>query len=292
MFDRFSRLALALFIAIIISILFSGCSAQAAREGEKQAAASNAAQIPGSDEKLSGPKIDIEANSPADTVRVFYKNLHDKKFREAMYLTNMRPAMEGLTDAELNEFQVDFNDVAARVPQEIEINGEVISGETAIVTANLPGDDPEMLEIQKLKLRRENGVWLLLTVDEKAEAMIKKEGKNYFYALRLDTHQDEAKKLLQKIADVQTAVAMQNDGKYSDMQTLLDRNLLPADIQTAESTGYNFALKLSDDKKSYFATATPAVCGKTGKLSFLLEVDKKNVPGLSSKDNGGLAIKK
>jgi hypothetical protein len=248
-------------------------------------------QLQAEDERSKGSKIKIDENSPADTVRVFYKSLREKKFREAMYLTNLRPAMEGLTDAELKEFQVDFNDVAERVPAEIEINGEIISADTAIVTANLPGDDPAKLEIQQIKLRRENGYWIILTVDEKAEAAIKKEGKNYFYALRIDTHESEAKKLLQKIGDAQMMSTIQG-GNYAEIPALVEKNFLPADILSADSTGYNFKITLINDGKSYFATATPAVYGKTGKSSFLLEIDAKKLPHIDSKDNGGQVMKK
>jgi hypothetical protein len=292
---RFSKSTILLLTATLLSTLILGCNSGTARTSENsgdKTAGKPGDQTALTDERSSGSKIKIEENSPADTVRVFYKDLREKKFREAMYLTNMRPAMEGLTDAELKEFQVDFNDVAEKVPANVEINGEVISGETAVVTANLPGEDLEKMEIQQIKLRRENGVWVILMVDEKAEAMIKKEGKNYFYALRIDTHETEAQKLLQKIADVQGLMASQAEGKFSDLQTLIAKNLLPADMQSAESTGYTFSLNLSADKKSYFATATPAVYGKTGKLSFLVEGDGKKIPKVTSKDTGGLALKK
>lgn len=296
MFQRLSKSSFFLFLAIFSITLAGGCSAGAARTaettGEKTAAVKPETQSDLTDERSKGSKIKIEENSPADTVRVFYKSLREKQFRQAMYLTNMRPAMEGLTDAELKDFQVDFNDIAERVPQEIEINGEIISGETAVVTANLPGDDPELLEVQKIKLRRDGGVWVILTVDEAAEAMIKKEGKNYFYALRIDTHENEAKKLMQKIADVQMVAAAQNNGAYADMQALVEKNLLPADIRSAESTGYNFAVTVTPDKKNYFATATPVEYGKSGKLSYLLTLDAKKSPKFTTKDTRGQIIKK
>jgi hypothetical protein len=291
---RFSSLDRSIIFILLTALLLCGCSASGTRtagnDGDKAPANVSSNGRAPADERSKGSTITIEENSPADTVRVFYKSLREKDFRKAMYLTNLRPAMEGLTDTELKEFQIDFNDVATRVPAEIEINGEVISGDAAVVTANLPGDDPELLEIQQIKLRRENGVWLILTVDEKAEAMIKKEGKNYFYALRIDTHEAEVKKLLQKIADAQSVLAAK-DGKYNELQTLVDKNLVPADIFSAESTGYNFVLRLKDDGKGYFATATPAVYAKTGKLSFLLETDKKLGPRISSKDLGGKPVK-
>lgn len=291
MFQRLSKSSLILFLTILSAALAGGCSVQAARSSEQTADKASTGKSDDRpqtvDDRSKGSKIKIEENSPADTVRVFYTSLRERKYREAMYLTNMRPAMEGLTDAELKDFQLDFNDIAEKVPQDIEINGEVISGDTAVVTANLPGDDPDLLEVQKIKLRRENGVWVIQTVDEAAAAMIRKEGKNYFYALRIDTHESEAKKLLQKIADVETVAAAQGDGKYADIPGLVEKNLLPADIQSAESTGYNFDIVLSSDKKSYSATAKPAACGKTGKLSFQLKLDQKKIPSLTSKDTGG-----
>lgn len=294
MFHRFSRSGLFL-LTLIISIAFvCSCStgtAKTSENGSEKTAGKTDARPDGADERSRGSKIKIDENSPADTVRVFYKSLREKRFREAMYLTNLRPAMEGLTDAELKEFQVDFNDVAERVPHEIEINGEIISADTAIVTANLPGDDPGKMEIQQIKLRRENGVWVILTVDETAETMIKKEGKNYFYALRIDTHESEARKLLQKIADVQMVSALQG-GNYSEIPALVEKNLLPADIQTSDSTGYNFKITLINNGKDYFATATPAAYGKTGKSSFLLELDAKKNPRISNRDNGGQVMKK
>lgn len=294
MFYRFSRSGLFILASIWIAFACS-CSTSKAKTsdvgGDKPATGQTEAQVRAEDERSKGSKIKIDENSPADTVRVFYKSLREKKFREAMYLTNLRPAMEGLTDAELKEFQVDFNDVAERVPQEIEINGEIISADTAIVTANLPGDDPDKLEIQQIKLRRENSYWIILTVDERAEAAIKKEGKNYFYALRIDTHESEAKKLLQKIADAQIMSTIQG-GNYAEIPALVEKNFLPADIQSADSTGYNFKVTLINNGKGYFATATPTAYGKTGKLSFLLEIDAKKVPQINSKDNGGQVTRK
>jgi hypothetical protein len=295
MFYRFSRSGLFILASIVSIVFASSCSTGRAKTSdggnEKTTAAKTEAQVQAGDERSKGSKIKIDENSPADTVRVFYKDLREKKFREAMYLTNLRPAMEGLTDAELKEFQVDFNDLAERVPREIEINGEIISADTAIVTANLPGEDPEKLEIQQIKLRRENGVWVILTVDESAEAMIKKEGRNYFYALRIDTHEIEAQKLLQKIADMQIIMVMQG-ADYAEIPALVEKNLLPADIQSADSTGYNFKITLTNNGKGYFATATPAAYGKTGKSSFLLEIDAKKVPHIITKDNGGQVMKK
>ena len=68
--------------------------------------------------------------------------------------------------------------------------------------------------------------------------------------------------------------------------------LLPDDVSTSDSTGYSYVINLIGDKKQYFATATPAVYGKSGKLSFLLKLDGKGISHVTSKDNGGKMMNK
>ncbi len=147
--------------------------------------------------------------------------------------------------------------------------------------------------MQEINLRRENDVWIILTVDEAAEAAIKKEGKNYFFALKIETHQEEAKKTLEQIAKAQFVYAAQNGGLYADLPTLINKGLV-SDALATGSAGYNYKISLSSDRKKYTATAEPAVYGKTGKLSFRFEVDGKKNPILKSADNKGnhLKIKK
>lgn len=277
-------------ILTVACIFLAGCSAESASVAARPAAA-----VVNNSEKAGltkGATIKIEPNSPADTVRVFYKNLREKRFREAIYLTNLRPAVEGLSDSELKEFQVDFEAVAKNVPAEIEINGEIISGDSATVTAKMPGDDPEESDIQEVQLRRDNGVWVILTVDETAEKLIKLEGKNYFHALRIVTHHDEAKAMLNRISKAQIAYSAQNQGKFGDIPALIGSGFLPSDVQTPETTGYLYTVSLSGDKSKYSANATPAEYGKSGKLSFLVTLNDSKSPLLSAKDTGGKPLKK
>lgn len=282
----------------LLTIFVGGCTAEAARNQDGEIAEKSAAQnasAPKSietDSDSKGATIKIEQNSPADTVRAFYKNLREKHFRQALFLTNLRPAIEGLTDAELKELQVDFEPIARQVPPEIEINGEIISGSRATVTVKLPDNETDKVELQQIKLRRENDFWTILTVDEQAEKAIKKEGKNYFAALRIETHQAEAREMLGRIAKAEMVFALQNGGNYADLPLLIEKGFLPADVLSSSSTGYDYAVSLNENRKSYSASATPAVYGKSGKLSFLFEFDAKNNPRLTEKDNGGSRLKK
>jgi len=239
-----------------------------------------------------GATIPIEANGPADTVREFYRLLREKKFREAIFLTNLRPAIEGLTDSELKDFAMDFETIAGEVPAVIEINGEIITADNATVTAILPNADGDKKELQTIKLRRENGVWVILSVDEQAETRIKQEGKNYFYALRIDTHEEEARQMLDRIVKAELAHSLQNGGAYADMQTLVAAGLLPEDIKSSRSTGYDYAIEVLDGTKKYSATATPSIYGRSGKLSFLLQIDAKGIAHVTNKDNGGKVLRK
>jgi hypothetical protein len=211
--------------------------------------------------------------------------MREKKFRDALFLTNLRPAIEGLTDTELKEFQVDFEAIAAVVPEEVQINGEIISGDLATVTAKLPGE-ADKLEIQEIRLRNVGGVWVILSADEEAEKKIAKEGKNYFYSLKIETHQEEARAMLDRISKAQMVYSMQNGGSYGEIPTLVAAGFLPLDVQSSDSTGYTYSVQLTADKKSYSSKAEPAVYGKTGKLTFFVELNKKGQAHLTSKDLG------
>lgn len=279
-------------LSVLMVALTGGCAVEASKpeiaQAEKPAGLSN------SEVATAAPpsSIQVVAGSPAETVRAFYQKLREKKFREAIFLTNLRPAVEGLTDTELKEFQVDFERIAIQIPADVKINGEIVSGNKATVTASLPAEDPDKVETQSLELRKDGDVWVILTVDEAAEARIKKEGKNYFYVLRIETHEDEARDMLDRIARAQLAFSVQNGGNFGGINALVGAGLLPEDVKTAESTGYNYSVVLSGDKKVYTASATPAEYGKSGRLSFVLQSDGRSMPKISSKDNGGKPLEK
>jgi len=278
---------------LLLTIFVGGCAVEAAKNRageivEKSTAVNENSPKTIETENISkGAAIKITPDSPADTVRVFYKNLREKRFREAMFLTNLRPAIEGLTDAELKDLQIDFEPIARQVPAEIEINGEIVSGDAATVTAKLPDNETDKIELQQIKLRKENNYWVILTVDAAAEKLVRKEGKNYFFALRIETHHTEARAMLGRISKAEMVYALQNKGFYADIPTLIEKGFLPADALSSDSTGYNYLVSLSQDGKNYSAAATPAVYGKTGKLSFQFQFDGKNNPRLTEKDNGG-----
>ena len=52
---------------------------------------------------------------------------------------------------------------------------------------------------------------MILTVDESAEATIKKEGNKYFFNLRLQTHESEAKAMMERVSKAQSNVPAQGE---------------------------------------------------------------------------------
>jgi hypothetical protein len=277
-------------LAILLVIVISGCAVEASKTGITEKDEIISAGKPETNSATSGATIAIKAGSPSETVRAFYAKLRERKIREAIFLTNLRPAIEGLTDEELKEFAVDFDAIAKNVPSVIEINGEIISGDAATVTAKLPDDNNEKLVVQQIRLRKEGEHWLILSADEEAEKAIRKEGKNYFHVLRIDTHHEEARKMLDRIATAQLLFALQNKGQFADFAKLIATGTVPADIATAESTGYHFAINVAPDAMSYLVSAIPAVYGKSGKLSFTLEPGRDGKAKMQSADNGGKPI--
>lgn len=278
---------------VVFCVLFSSCTVAEPKTSANTngAVAANTTFLVNTELAPKGATIPIEEGGPADTVRAFYKLLREKKFREAMFLTNLKPAIESLTDAELRDFSLDFAELAGQVPAEVEINGEIVSGDQATVTAVLPNDDGDKNELQTIKLRKEGGHWVIMTADEETAKRIKAEGKDYFYKLRIDTHEEEAKRMLERISKAQLAHSFQNGGLVTDMETLIAGGLLPDDIRTSESTGYDYKIELSGDKRKYHATATPAVYRKSGNRSFILTLDAKGISHVNGKDNAGKALK-
>ena len=274
-------------LSVSVLLVFA-CSTAESKDALPNSAAPNANTAA---ERLAVPRgatIEIEAGGPADTVRTFYKLLREKKFRDALFLTNLRPAIESLNDTELKDFSLDFEAIAGSIPTEIEINGEIVSGDNATVTANLPDpDDDSRNKIQKIELKRIDGVWIIQTADPQSEERIRKEGKNYFYNLRIETHEEEAKIMLERIAKAQVAYAIQHDNNVADINGLITAGLLPPDVTSSASTGYNYSMIVSENKKRYTATATPAEYGRSGKQSFILEIEKGGLPHVRGADNNG-----
>ena len=101
--------------------------------------------------------------TPSETVREFYKALREKRFKEAWALSIYQPAVEGLKSREYDDLRPDFERVAVAVsegvPENLEITGEQISGESADVFVRMKDADGKP-KVEPVGLIKVGGIWL------------------------------------------------------------------------------------------------------------------------------------
>jgi hypothetical protein len=219
-----------------------------------------------------------QARTPSETTREFFKALYEKRFREALALSIYKPAIDALSAKEFDELKPDF-EAMARGADSVEVTGEQISGETATVFVKIKDDNGEM-QVSKVDLIRSGGMWIV--GNETDQQAVKKDGKDYFYNVRLQAHEADAQEMMVRIVKAQLVYNSQHEGTYADIPVLLKEGLLPPDITTSDSTGYRYHVTVGGDKKSYTAGAEPAEYGRTGRISYFLDAT-----GLKGKDTGG-----
>lgn len=217
--------------------------------------------------------------------------MRELRFRDALMMTNLRPAVENLTAQEIEDLRPDFESMATQVPEKIDIAGEQISGNLASVFVKDPNSTSGKQASSEIKLRRENDAWSILSGDPVAEAAAKTEGKNYFFKLHFELRHSEVEGTLNDIVKAQAVYSLQNREVYTDLQTLVKQGTVAAGVLDPVAYGYKFTLNLSPDKKKYTVNAEPTQYGKTGKLSYLLTSgDKKNGPQMINEDKAGAPV--
>jgi hypothetical protein len=212
-------------------------------------------------------------------VRAYYTALKESRFRDAMLLSILRPAVEALTAEELREFQIDFARLAPTVPVDFEITGEQLNGDGDATVFVKTGEGKE-LKVEPVNLIRDRGAWVI--GDREGAAAVKKQGKKFLFEQRIAVHEQDAEDMLRRIQAAQLAYALQNSGSYGDLGALVRAGYVPQDILGAETTGYRFTVSVGPDSKSFTARAEPERYGHTGRLSFYMDksgVQKKDVGG-------------
>ena len=221
--------------------------------------------------------------SPADTTRLFYQLLREKKFREAFMLSIYRSAIEALSAQEFEEFRPDFEKMALavseKIPARIDISGEQISGEVATVFVKML-DAEGKEKIEPASLIRVDDVWII--GDKASLDLVKKAGKQFFFEARINAHHDDVQDMMTRISLGQVVYSQGHDGQFGNLAELIAAGVVPKDIEGSDSTGYRFQINRSADAKSWYATAEPVQYGRSGRLSFYLDA-----AGVRSGDNGG-----
>lgn len=221
--------------------------------------------------------------TPSDTVRQFYKALREKRFKEGWALSIYAPALEGLKPQEFEDLRPDFERIAIAVsegiPENLEITGEQISGETADVFVRLM-DSEGKPKIEPVALMKVGGAWVVGRRED--QELVKKAGKKFFFNARIDAHHADVQDMFTRISLALLLYSQQHNGQFADLPTLITAGLIPKDLEGTESTGYRFRITLAAGGKSWTANAEPAQYGRTGRLSFYMDA-----AGVRSADNGG-----
>lgn len=207
------------------------------------------------------------ASSPTAAALSFYRALKEKRYVEGFRHSIYREAIEGLSPAELSDLEPDFARTFAEIPDKIEPKGEQITGETASVFLKFDGIE----EPQTVALIRVKGEWLV--GDQESLAIIKAQGRAYFFNTRILVNEGEAAEMLQRIVGAEIIYSTKYKGKNAPLAELIRLGGVPKDLETGESGGYRFTLTLSADQSTFFATAAPISYGKTGRLSFYADIN-------------------
>lgn len=223
------------------------------------------------------------ARSPAETTRLFYQLMREKKFREAFALSIYRPAIEILSPQEFEELRPDFEKMALavseKIPAKIDISGEQISGDTATVFVKvLDADGKE--KVEPAALMKLDNTWII--GDKENLELVKKAGKQFFFEARINAHHSDVQDMMTRISLAQVLYSQNHNGQFGNTAELIAAGVVPKDLEGTESTGYHFQINRAPDGKSWYATAEPAQYGRTGRLSFYLDAT-----GVRSGDNGG-----
>jgi hypothetical protein len=217
---------------------------------------------------LGGSAQNAQTRTPTETVREFYKRMRERQFSEAFALTIYKPAIEGLSAAELEDLRPDFERMAAVIPEKIEVSGEQISGDIATVFVKI-ADADKAAQAEPVSLIRDGSIWII--GDRESQEVVRKGGKQFFFEARIETHHNEVRAMLQRISLAQLAYASQHNNVYADLPALISAGLVPKDIETGDIIGYRFHLTLAKDAKSWTVGAEPVRYGLTGRLSFFMD---------------------
>ncbi len=222
--------------------------------------------------------------TPSDTVRAFYKAMHDHRFKEAWALTIYRPAVDGLNAEEMEDLRPDFEEKAAAIPDPVEISGEQISGDIATVFVKVPiSDTTPQNTSQPVTLIKSGGAWII--GDSANQAIVKKAGRRFFLDALITQHHSDIEDLLKRVIAVQIVYSQQHD-VFGDLMALINAGLVPKAAGDPKELGYNFRITVGRDGKTYLAGAEPVRYGHTGKLSYGMD----QTGTIRSLDNGGKAI--
>jgi hypothetical protein len=267
----------------LLVLVFTSCAAPQTKTQPNTQQPAPAASTPGAAQKAPQPNAAAKPRTPSETVREFSRALRERRFREAFALTVLKPAIEQMSAEEFEDMRPEIEKLVPALREDVQINGEQISGDAATVFARVSNDPAQ--ELEKVDLVRAGDGWLV--GDRAGYDALRGGGKEYLFKARVETHHDEMRKVLDKIANAEAVYAAQNAGRYAELPALAQGEMsmrlgLREDVEAVVTMGYRLALSLASDGRSYKVNAEPARYGHTGRLSYYMDAT-----GRQEKDNGG-----
>ena len=281
-FPRTHRAARARAALFALTLLLSQTPAATAcaRPAPQAQPAAQQTQPPPQQAPAARPSPSAQApGTPTAVVREFYRLLRERRFREAFAVSIWRPAVEGLSAEDFEELRPEFEKMAEAVPEQLEINGEQISGDQATVfvrSLTEPG------KFDEHPLIRSGGAWIY--GNKENQGAVNKDGREFFFKARVERHHEEVQAVLVRIAEAEALYASTHNGLHAELPTLLRESRLSfrEEMKLAETLGYDFRVTLSDGGRSYRLNAEPTKYGRTGRLSFSWQEGV-----MQKKDTGG-----
>ncbi len=273
--------------AALLLLASTNCASPRAPQQQQNAQPSPTQQQPATAQtprpQSPAPSKPAQDRTPSETVRQFYAALREKRVRDAFAISIYKPAIDSLTSEEFEELRPEFEKLGDAVPPEIGIYGEQISGDRATVFAVIstdPGAKQEAIDVIRV-----GDEWVVGSREN--YETVRREGKELFFKARIDTHHEELRKVLLKIANAEAVFAAQNGGRYADLASLTStessmRLGLRDDVDAVQTLGYRLALTVAPDGHSYKVNAEPVHYGRSGRLSFYADA-----AGMQEKDTGG-----
>ena len=226
--------------------------------------------------------------APSDVVREFYKDMREQRFREAFALTNYKPAVESLTAEDMEDLRPTFEDKAKMIPETVEITGEQINGNTAIVFVRVPiAETSAQVTSQPVNLANSGGAWIIVFGSEADQEEVKKAGRRYFLDAMIAEHEADVDDFMKRLVMWELVYSQQHGGALADFPALIQAGMFSNDVIDPKLSGYNYHIAIGKDGKSYVASAEPVRHGHTGKLSFWSD----QTGAIKSADNGGKPFK-
>src|SRR4029077_10470592 len=115
------------------------------------------------------------------------------------------------------------------IPEQLQIDGEKISGSTAQVFVRLPPSDAlPQLTSKSVDLIKSGGDWIIGTPPE--QETVKKAGSRYFLDALIDLNQDNMGDVLKRLIGVEAVYAQGNNGAYGETKALVAAGLMSDDM--------------------------------------------------------------